>query len=95
LAGPDEGEGRAPRDGDEGLSPLASAYQKAAPYLGASSSLVAGVGGFAFAGWWLDRKVGNRTPWFFILGAVIGMVGGFISFFRIVLGLNTRKGPRA
>ena len=71
---------------DEGLSSLAQAYQKAMPYLSASTTLVASVGLFAAAGWWVDRKVGTGKPWFLIAGALLGMVGGFISFFRQVLG---------
>jgi F0F1-type ATP synthase assembly protein I len=75
---------------EEGLSDLALAYQKAAPYLSASTTLVASVGVFAAVGWWIDGKVGTEKPWFLIGGAVLGMVGGFISFFRQVLG-NQKK----
>lgn len=70
----------------KGLSSLASGYQKAAPYMAASTGLVAAVGLSTWAGIWLDRKVGTTVPWFTILGAVLGMTGGFISFFRTVLG---------
>ncbi len=82
--GPDDRERRSPED--QGLSNLASAYQKASPYMAASTALVAAVGLFTWAGIWLDRKVGTKVPWFTILGAVLGMTGGFISFFRTVLG---------
>lgn len=85
VAGPDD---RDRRTDEEGLSGLASGYQKAGPYLAASWSLVASVGLFSAGGWWLDQKVGNRTPWFFIAGAIVGMIGGFISFFRVVLGMD-------
>ena len=84
MPGPDE-RGRGSPD-DEGLSPLASGYRKAAPYMGASTTLVASVGLFTWAGIWLDGKVGTKVPWFTILGAVLGMAGGFFSFFRTVLG---------
>jgi len=89
VASPEDGDRRDEgRDGEdpEGLSNLAEAYQKAAPYLSASTTLVAAVGVFAWAGWWVDQKVGNRTPWFLLLGALLGMTGGFIGFFRTVLG---------
>ena len=85
---PDDRERRG--EDEEGLSDLASAYQKAAPYLSASTTLVASVGVFAAVGWWIDGKVGTEKPWFLIGGAVLGMVGGFISFFRQVLG-NQKK----
>jgi ATP synthase protein I len=81
---PDDGQRRG--EEDDGLSNAASAYRKAAPYLSASYSLVGAVGLFTAAGWWLDRKVGTEKPWFTIGGSVLGMVGGFISFFRQVLG---------
>jgi hypothetical protein len=74
------------QDQDQGLSNYAAAYQKAAPYIGASTTLVAAVGLFTWAGIWLDRTIGDQVPWFTLLGAVLGMTGGFISFFRTVLG---------
>lgn len=94
MAGPEKPEDRARRGG---LSGLAEGYQKAAPYMAASSSLVGSVLIFSLVGWWLDGKVGTGKPWFFIGGAVIGMVGGFISFFHTVLGMDkaNKKGPRA
>jgi F0F1-type ATP synthase assembly protein I len=81
-----------PERRERGLSGLAEGYQKAAPYLGASTSLVGSVLAFSLGGYWLDKKVGTGKPWFFIAGALIGMVGGFISFFHTVLGLPGRKG---
>jgi ATP synthase protein I len=87
--GPSDRERRTPDD-EKGLSSLAEGYRKAAPYIGASWSLVASVGVFAGLGYWLDKRMGNRTPWFLLLGALLGMIGGFISFFRIVLE-TTRK----
>jgi ATP synthase protein I len=75
----------------KGLSNLASGYQKAAPYLAASTSLVAAVGVFLGLGYWLDKKLGNQVPWFTMLGALIGMAGGFISFFKTVLGTRNRR----
>jgi F0F1-type ATP synthase assembly protein I len=75
---------------DRGTSNLADGYRKAAPYLGAVYALVGAVGVFSALGYWLDRKMGNRTPWFLLLGLVLGMVGGFTGFFRTVLGMNTR-----
>ncbi len=81
---PDDRERRG--EDEEGLSNLAAAYQKAGPYIAASTTLVASVGVFAAVGWWIDGKVGTQKPWFLIGGSVLGMVGGFISFFRQVLG---------
>jgi len=73
------------REQEEGLSNLAAAYQKAGPLLAASTQLVAAVGIFSWVGYWLDQKLEHKTPWFLLLGAALGMTGGFISFFRTVL----------
>jgi ATP synthase protein I len=81
---PDDRERRGGKD--EGLSDLAEGYRKAAPYLAASTQLVASVGLFTALGWWADRKLGHQVPWLLMLGAVVGMAGGFVSFFRTVLG---------
>ena len=89
MAGPSDRERRTPDD-EKGLSNLASGYQKAAPYMAASTTLVVSVGGFAWAGYWLDGKLGHKTPWLLIVGAVLGMVGGFISFFKTVLGASRK-----
>ena len=72
----------------EGLSDLGlSGLPKAATVHGRLHQLVVAVGaGSRRWGGGLTRKVGTRTPWFLSLGALMGMVGGFISFFRTVLG---------
>jgi F0F1-type ATP synthase assembly protein I len=85
VPNPEDRERRA-KDEREGLSNLAEGYQKAAPYLAASTQLVAAVGVFTALGWWLDKKLGHEVPWLLMLGAVVGMAGGFVSFFRTVLG---------
>jgi F0F1-type ATP synthase assembly protein I len=85
VAGPSD---RERRTADKESS-LGEAYRKAAPYMAASTSLVIAVGVFTGIGIWLDRKLGNRVPWFTMLGALLGMTGGFVSFFRTVV----RKKP--
>lgn len=82
MAGPGDRE-RGPED-EKGLSDLAEGYRKASPYIAASTSLVAAVGVFTGLGIWLDRKFGT-LPWLTLVGVVVGMTGGFISFFRTVL----------
>jgi ATP synthase protein I len=92
VAGPGDRERGTQRDEKE-LSSLAEGYRKAAPFIGASTSLVVAVGVFLGLGWWVDKKLGNRVPWFTMLGALIGMTGGFISFFKTVLGTTRKKRP--
>ena len=84
MAGPGDRERGSPPE--RGLSGLADGYRKAAPYIGASTSLVVAVGVFLALGYWLDGKLENEVPWFTMLGALLGMTGGFISFFKTVLG---------
>jgi F0F1-type ATP synthase assembly protein I len=83
VAGPGDRERGSPDE--QGLSSLAEGYRKASPYIAASTSLVAAVGVFTGVGIWLDRKL-ETSPWLTLVGVVFGMTGGFISFFRTVLG---------
>jgi F0F1-type ATP synthase assembly protein I len=83
---PKQPDSEGPKKGEQGLSNLARGYQGAAPYMAASTQLVASVALFSLLGWWLDGKLGHETPWMLLLGAGLGMTGGFISFFRTVLG---------
>jgi ATP synthase protein I len=77
--------------GNEGLSSLADAYRKAAPYTAASTSLVIAVAGCTWLGHEADQWLGMGGPWLTLAGALIGMTGGFIGFFRTVLGSARKK----
>lgn len=76
---------------DEGLSDLAAGYRKAAPYIAASTQLVVSVMVFTALGYAGDRWLGHRVPWMLMIGSVVGMVGGFLSFFKTVLGTKKRS----
>ncbi len=89
MAGPDDR--KRPDEDGSGLSGYAEAYQKAAPFMAASTQLVASVGVGAGLGYWVDKKLGHGVPWLLLVGAAVGMTGGFISFFRTVLGQKTKK----
>jgi ATP synthase protein I len=78
------------RRSDDGAS-LADGFRKAEPYMAASSTLVASVIGFTALGYWLDRKMGHSVQWLLLVGAVVGMLVGFVSFFRKVLGSGARR----
>ena len=84
MASPDDRERR--ERNEEGLSSLAQAYRKAAPLMAASTQLVAATGLMAGLGYWGDTKLGHKVPWMLLVGAAVGMTGGFIGFFRTVLG---------
>jgi F0F1-type ATP synthase assembly protein I len=89
VADPKDRQGRT--DEPAGLSRYASSYRKAEPYVGASFSLAAAVGVFTFLGHLADSKLENETPWLTLVGAFLGMTGGFISFFKTVLGASRKK----
>jgi len=40
--------------------------------------------GFGAIGYWLDARFGTK-PWLLLAGLVLGMIGGFVNFFRLVL----------
>lgn len=80
-----------PDDDARGLSSLAKGYQGAAPYIAASTQLVGAVVVFTLLGWWLDGKLHHEKPWLLLAGAAIGMTGGFISFFKTVLGKRNNR----
>jgi ATP synthase protein I len=89
MTGPGDRERRDPEESK--LSGLADANRKAAPYTAAVSSLVVAVGVFTWLGHYADEKLDNRTPWLTLLGVLVGMIGGFTSFFRSVLGAQKKK----
>lgn len=87
MEGPDEGKNREKgREDEEGLSDLALAYRKAGPYMAASTQLVASVGVFCWLGYLGDQRLKHEVPWLLLVGAAVGMTGGFIAFFKTVLG---------
>jgi ATP synthase protein I len=80
---PVTGPTRDPRTG--GGASLGDAFRKVEPYMAASSTLVASVIGFTALGYWLDRKMGHSVQWLLLVGAVVGIAVGFVSFFKKVL----------
>ena len=79
------------KEEEEGLSDLARGYRNAERYIGAVFTLVASVGILSWAGYELDRKWGHQVPWLLLVGAAVGMIGGFVGFFRTVLGTDKKQ----
>jgi ATP synthase protein I len=83
-------------ESEHGLSSVAAAYHRAEPYMAASSTLMAAVGGFTALGYALDRWLGHTVQWMLVTGSVIGMAVGFVGFFAKVLRANrSAKQPAA
>jgi F0F1-type ATP synthase assembly protein I len=78
-------------ESERGLSQVALAYRRAAPYTAATSTLMASVAGCTAAGWALDRWLGHGVPWMLVAGAVIGIAVGFVGFFAQVLKADARR----
>lgn len=54
-------------------SPQPSAHHEYLRWVGLGFQLVAFIGLFSFGGWYLDKWVGNQTPWF-TLGLAISSI---------------------
>jgi len=53
-------------------------------YAQISGMLIGPMLAFGGIGFLLDRHFGTK-PWFMLAGLILGMVGGFVNFFRLVL----------
>lgn len=65
-------------------------YREYGPYLTLGFQLAAAVVAFFFLGDWIDNRYGI-TPIGKLVGASIGMVGGFIKFFKSVTSLIEKE----
>lgn len=60
-------------------------------YAQAGLMIVAPMAAFGYCGHWLDRRLGTG-PWVMLAGLILGMAGGFLNFFRLVLPPRRRPG---
>ena len=54
-------------------------------YMDLGLTFVVATGGGALGGYWLDMRLGHKTPWLFLVGALLGITAGFYHFFSVVL----------
>ena len=64
---------------------------EALKYAQISGMLIGPMLAFGAIGYWLDRRF-VTPPWFLLAGLILGMIGGFVNFFRLVLPPRDR-GP--
>ncbi len=57
---------------------------EALQYAQVGTMLVAPMLAFGAIGYWLDGRLGTK-PWLLLAGLILGMIGGFVNFFRLVL----------
>ena len=69
---------------------LRGAYREYGPYLTMGFQLAAAVVVFFFLGDWIDKRYGI-APIGKLVGTSIGMVGGFIKFFKSVASLISNE----
>ena len=69
---------------------MQSSLRDSAPYLGIGSSLAFTVLLCLWVGHWLDKKFGTE-PRYFLVGAVIGVVGAFLHFWQMYRTMTGRK----
>jgi ATP synthase protein I len=67
----------------------ASLLRGIGPMMNLGVTFALSIGGLAYLGHWLDGRW-DIEPWMTLLGAVLGMVIGFVNLFRVVL--PPRKG---
>ena len=67
----------------------ASLLRSTGPLMNLGLTFALSIGGLAYLGHWLDGRWGSE-PWMTLLGAVLGMVVGFVNLFRVAL--PRRKG---
>ncbi len=66
------------------LGSLMQAYRELSPYLNLGYVFLGAVLFFTWVGWMLDN-LWNTRPWLTLVGALIGIFGGFYHFFKTVL----------
>jgi F0F1-type ATP synthase assembly protein I len=74
---------------DDPQPPLADAMR----YLQSGTMIVAPMLGLGALGYWLDGLWGTK-PWLLLAGLLVGMIGGFVNFFRFVLQPPAGPGRR-
>ena len=71
---------------------LLESLREYTPYLTLGFQLAAAVVVFFLIGVWADDRW-NASPWFKLIGLFLGMVGGFVKFFRSIADLERKNNP--
>jgi len=76
--------------GSDGGGDWQRTLRDTAPYLGIGSSLAFTVLLCLAVGYWLDKKLGTE-PRLFLVGAVVGIAGAFVHFWRMYRVMEGKK----
>ena len=71
---------------------LSQVLSQAAPYMGASWVLTAGLVLGGLGGLWLDEKLGTE-PWLLLTGLLAGFVVGMLEVARVAFRRDSGNGP--
>ena len=72
----------------------ASNLRGAKPYLDAAFIMTGSVVVGVLTGYFLDQALGTK-PWCFVVGSLLGLIGGFTGFVLVIRRLNVPPGPTA
>ncbi len=70
--------------------PVYESLREYTPYLTLGFQLAAAVVVFLLIGVWADKRW-DASPWFKLLGLLLGTVGGFVKFFRTIADLDRKN----
>lgn len=88
MPSPPSLDGKTPES--EGSGGWQRSLRDSAPYLGIGSSLAFTVLLCLWLGHWVDKKLGTE-PRYFLVGAVLGIAGAFVHFWRMYRTMSGGK----
>jgi F0F1-type ATP synthase assembly protein I len=77
-------------DGEKDRHSYFESLREYSPYLTLGFQLAASVVFFFLIGFWADKRL-DASPWFKLLGLLLGTVGGFVKFFRTIAALDRKE----
>ena len=88
MAEPEDG-GRPSKDGEP-----ENVLRQVSPYIGLGLQLALTVAIFYFIGSWMDDRF-QTAPYLMVVGSMVGIVGGFIKFYKTVTALGEKGDKEA
>ncbi|HTP80190.1 MAG TPA: AtpZ/AtpI family protein [Bacteroidota bacterium] len=88
MAEPEDG-GRPSKDGEP-----ENVLRQVSPYIGLGLQLALTVAIFYFIGSWMDDRF-QTAPYLMVVGSMVGIVGGFIKFYKTVTALSEKGDKEA
>ncbi len=77
-------------DEERFLDDLGRSSRALSDYMGLGLQIAASFAFFVLLGYWADSKL-NWSPWLFLLGVLLGMVGMVLLLMKVVRAANRKK----